>query len=466
MSFILKSVQNALVALEQSHPESAASKRMLIALSGGRDSMVLADALAQVGAPLGWTLEWAHLDHLTRDGASTRDADWVRKQALHQGIPCHLGQLDQSPGQPGGSFEMAAREERLAFLTRVAREQDIPVVALGHHLDDQVETFLINLSRGGGSQGLSGMTTAAPGPLDRGLIWFRPLLSCRRLELQQYAESHGLSHIEDASNQDVSILRNRIRHELRPMLEKGLGRDLAIVLPRSLEILQGEKEFLQQSAREWLSAGDAKRSPFHELHRSLQRWILILQAWKMGAELSFQCIEHLRERPGVDWTLPGGRRIRCQVSGLLEWAPPAPVSGRIGSLNTAYSILPACGHLEQGGFRLEWEVQSIGPGQVAPSHEEGTVWLDVRLLQEELRFRVRQAGDRYRPIGWSTPQRLKKALAARRFPREQRQKMLVLEGKERGIVWGCGLPPSDLAKVPADATQALILRCFRDHSLG
>lgn len=230
-----------LAAMADAVPESRRA-RYLVGVSGGRDSVVMLHGLNTLGFR---NLVVCHLDHGMRGSASDGDREFVERLAQRLGLECETETvcLETVASESGVSLETAGRIERHAFFASVARRRRCPRVFLGHHGDDQVETFLFNLFRGSGPAGLAGMR---PHTELEGLILLRPLLGVSRAEIQEYAERRRIKYREDASNTDPRHTRNRIRHEVIPLLESVFGRDVRRSLRRTAEILRAEEDWIAE----------------------------------------------------------------------------------------------------------------------------------------------------------------------------------------------------------------------------
>ena len=217
-----------------------------MAVSGGPDSMALLHALYALRDELGLHLAVAHLDHCLRGESSRRDAEFVTAQARRLGLALRLGRTDVRAlrREVGGSIEMAARRARYDFLARVAAELEADAVAVGHTADDQVETIIIGLLRGGGLRALRGIPPERPIARGSGTRVIRPLLRVWRAELMDFLAEHGIGYRTDESNADTTFLRNWVRHELLPLLEARWGRAVRERLRR-----------LAEDAAEWTRAG-------------------------------------------------------------------------------------------------------------------------------------------------------------------------------------------------------------------
>src|SRR5580704_10504901 len=198
---------------------------ILVGLSGGADSVALTCALLDLRKRLGFRLVAAHLNHRIRRDESDRDEEFVRSMCARLGIELFVERaagLDVSIST--ANLEERARDARREFLLRVADRVQADFVALGHHRDDQAETVLMRLMRGAGAAGMAAMAERGPAKI------IRPMLSLSRAEIREYLDARAIPFVEDSSNSSRDILRNRIRSELLPMLERdyapGLGRRL------------------------------------------------------------------------------------------------------------------------------------------------------------------------------------------------------------------------------------------------
>lgn len=220
--------------------------RLLVGCSGGCDSTVLLDLLQRLAPAHALELAVAHLHHGWRGMAADQDAAHVEAMAADRGLPAFTGREDVA--REGGSLEAAGRRARLAFFEKVAAGWAADAVALGHTLDDQVETVLLNLARGAGRRGLRGMR---PRSGVGELLLLRPLLGVRRAEVRRYARERGLSWREDASNADLSLSRNRLRRRVLPELET-VHPGAAANIARAAELLRDEEEWLEAEAERLL----------------------------------------------------------------------------------------------------------------------------------------------------------------------------------------------------------------------
>jgi tRNA(Ile)-lysidine synthase len=230
-------------------------KGIVVAVSGGADSVTLLRALGEVFAG---RLVVAHFNHGLRGAESDADAAFVADLAAKFQLPCRLESRDSQTEAHGRNLESAARDARYIWLANVARTENAPVVATGHTADDQAETVLFHLMRGTGLTGLRGI--ARRRPLGDGAEVVRPLLDVSRSQVEGYLKSIGQAWRDDSSNVDRRFTRNRLRHDLLPQLAREYN-------PRVSEALAR----LAREARAWRGAqlrGIARRLRLAELSRA------------------------------------------------------------------------------------------------------------------------------------------------------------------------------------------------------
>ncbi|MDF1861766.1 MAG: tRNA lysidine(34) synthetase TilS [Verrucomicrobiales bacterium] len=219
----------------------------IIAVSGGRDSMVLLHALHTAGFK---ELAVCHVNHGLRGEVSQRDEEFVREVADELGRPCFVDRVDVSSFARTSkqSIEAAARELRYRALTGFAAKLGTRKILLGHHSDDQVETVLINFFRGSGTRGLSGMQVVSNRKIE-GSEWqlIRPFLPLPRAVIDQYVEEGKIPFREDASNREDFALRNRIRKRLVPILEEVFERDVRPSVLRTAELSRRMEEWAREA---------------------------------------------------------------------------------------------------------------------------------------------------------------------------------------------------------------------------
>jgi len=297
-------------------PEFPPSQRYLIGVSGGRDSVALLHLLVELGYK---RLIVCHFNHQLRGRSSDADARFVEKLAANYNRKI-VGQTGKRTARPTTrtedidfeldsadvrvlakkkklSIETAAREARYSFFAKVAERRRCRTIFLAHHADDLVETFLINLLRGAGLTGLSAIrevSTRHIGAVDLTIV--RPLLSVWRSEIDRYVRAHRLKFREDASNKNLSPLRNRIRHRVVPYLEKTLGRNIRQNIWRTATIAADEENWIDNQVRvspnrdDHLSVKELRILPIALQRRTILKW---LRAQNISG-IGFDAIERVR----------------------------------------------------------------------------------------------------------------------------------------------------------------------------
>ncbi|MDY3548708.1 tRNA lysidine(34) synthetase TilS [Riemerella anatipestifer] len=208
--------------------------QFLLAVSGGADSMVLAQLMKQADTKI----EIAHINYKLRGEDSDKDAALVQEFCEKHHIPFHCYIVSDKDQKPSGSIQLWARELRYQFFRNIMKTRNLSYLVTAHHLNDQLETFIINLSRGSGIKGLAGI------PNNENEI-LRPLLDFSKEEIYHFAEAHSVAFREDKSNQKQDYLRNKIRHSVVPKLEE-INPDFLDNFRKSIDFLSEAKHFINQ----------------------------------------------------------------------------------------------------------------------------------------------------------------------------------------------------------------------------
>jgi len=274
--------------------------RYLIAVSGGRDSVALLHWLGRLGYE---RLVVCHLNHRLRGRSSDADARFVKKlvERYNRGLAGRIqfalasANVRTLANKQKISIETAAREARYAFFAETARRRNCSTIFVAHHADDLVETFLMNLFRGAGSAGLAAIRETSTRRIDSvDLTIVRPFLSVWRKEIDDYVREHRLRFREDATNKNLTPLRNRIRHRIVPYLEKMLGRNIRQNIWRTAMIAAEEERWIKNELQDSTDA-DLSVVKLRALPVALQRRLLLkwLRAQNIS-DVGFDAIERVR----------------------------------------------------------------------------------------------------------------------------------------------------------------------------
>lgn len=419
-------------------------QRVLVAFSGGADSTALLHLFTRLRESWSLDITAAHLNHALRGEQSDADESHCRQVCTEWRVPffSRKVEVEQQARQRRLSIEVAAREARYAFLHEVADAIEADAIALGHTRDDQVETVLLNLTRGTGTAGLAGM------PVRRGRI-VRPLLQTSRQQIRAYCALHGLRFVEDVSNLDPRYSRNRIRHRVLP--------EMRCINPRADEAIERLARVLREEEN-WWQGYLQNMEPEFTLHRTESEWYLSLdwlvgqpeavqrrviryavqQLSPNGRELEFEQVERLREamrtrsRAGV--TLHGGQLHVAVSQRTLKvwWKRDVP--------SVAYEMvvqIPGETPIPPAGVTLFAEY-SVLPDAHLWRQDNWEVWCDASQISGQLVARSWRRGDRVQPAGMLGHRKLSDIFVDRKVPIHLRQRVPVVCDDE-GIVWVVGL---------------------------
>ena len=430
---------------------------VLIAVSGGVDSMVLLHALHALAPQHGWRLVVAHFNHKLRGAASDADARFVARAAQRLGLRCVVehGEVTTFARAQGWSTEMAARELRHEFLARTARKLGLGLVALAHHADDQVELFFLRLLRGAGS-GLAGMKWQSPSPADQAVMLLRPLLNQPKTALLSFAREQKIRFREDASNASVDILRNRVRRELLPLLRRRFQSGLDRIVLRAMDILGAESDFAHDTARAWRRKD--RRMAFLRLPVAVQRQCLCQELLRLGFSPDFELVEQLRLRPGVKHSVAEGWLVREREMGAVAFeraTKPAPSQNRL-----TVAIAAGRGRANMAGVEVSWRVARHKSG-TAVQRAKARERFDADAVGPNVALRHWHPGDRFQPIGMARAVKLQDLFTNAKVPASERRRRLLAETADGRIFWVEGLRIAEPFKLTATTRKELIWRWRR-----
>ncbi|BAT56194.1 PP-loop [Nostoc sp. NIES-3756] len=259
-------------------------QRLLIAVSGGQDSLCLMKLLLDLQPKWKWELGLAHCDHRWRDD-SQANAEHVKKIAEYWGVSFYLETASKAVNS-----EAMARDWRYQALSAIAQAHNYKYIVTGHTASDRAETLLYNLMRGTGADGLQALTWQRP--LTENILLVRPLLEITRKQTEQFCQEFQLPIWEDSTNQDLKYARNRIRQELIPYLQGNFNPQAELAIAQTAELLQAEVEYLEQQAQqlkeeamEWgVGSGGSLRSRSVSETDAPRTTALTNQEWGVGGD--------------------------------------------------------------------------------------------------------------------------------------------------------------------------------------
>ena len=446
--------------------------RVLVAVSGGPDSVALVHLLLELQAAGDLTVAGlAHFNHQLRGVDADEDEAFCRAMATNLGVAFDVDRAGVAAAArlAGRSIEDVARELRYAFFERVADARGAGAIAVGHSLDDQAETFLLRLIRGAGSRGFASI-------LPRAGRVIRPLIEIARGDLRAYAADRALPFRTDATNDDLGIPRNRVRHELIPYLEREFSPGISRVLAREAALAREDEDRLQHEAIDFARSIVLSRTGgnteldaarLRSLHPALAARVA-RAALSSGAPARFIGFDHVAallelaggsEGDAVD--LPGQRAVR--QGGVIVLGPPSPRRRDAGEANSFRVSLSIPGEvtLDKQGWRVSAErldsLAAGGPGLARAAQ----VVVAADPLALPLAIRSRRRGDRFCPLGLGHRKKLQDFLVDRKIPRETRDSLpLVVDGRDR-IVWVVGESVAEDFRVTEPSRGVILLKARR-----
>jgi len=505
-----KSLEQQVLGFIQRH-QLISGEKLVVAVSGGPDSVCLVHILAKLQRELRIGLHVAHLNHQLRGIESEADAKYVSDLSLQLGIPATIERRDVKDYQAKHhlSPEEAAREVRYSFLAEVAKSIGAERVAVGHTIDDHIETILMHLIRGTGTRGLKGLQPFSEWKSKTGsIIIIRPLLETSHQETEDYCQSHKLKPRIDASNISLSPLRNRIRHQLLPLL-KGYNPGIAQALLRTARIASNDIDFLDKEvaqlwdevAQEQPNAIALDKKRFGSLPPTLKRYLLRAAAERLLGSAKDIEMRHIEEMmPALDkaagkrLNLPGGLIFSIEYDRYLLTLDRTALSPLPRLEGEAQLKIP--GETKLPGWHIETTVIKGKPeGANAPSEtttplplvkgkgtkrvprkiedfsgclkgmglikDNFTAYLDLDKTGNKLVVRSQRAGDRFQPLGLDQPKKVNEFMIDAKIPRTWRQRIPIVCSPEH-IIWVVGWRIDERVKVSEDTKQVLCLK-FERH---
>lgn len=441
---------------------------VLVAVSGGADSLCLLDVMAQLSPRWDLRLQVIHVDHGLRP-ESGDDAEFVKEVAAYYRVPCKVVRVkvEKGKGREANSPEEAARRARYEAFREAAQELGANRLATGHTADDRVETLLLRLITGAGPEGLRGIPPVRD-------IYIRPLIEVFRREVEAYVRHLPFRPRLDVSNLDLRVPRNRVRHELLPLLERRYNPAVREVLCREADTLYHMVGLVEERAKALEESAVSlqgrevvvDRRLLLEVPVLLQRQVLARALRRAGGEADYHLVEELRRR-----FLEGGENPWLDIG-------PGLVARRVYD-RIVLGPRPAPGELEEveiageGTFRLPgWTLRVAveawdggDPREVVRSPLEAV--LDADRLSFPLKVRGIRPGDRFHPLGAPGTRKLQDFLVDLKVPLERRKDVAVLES-EGEIAWVLGMRIDERFKVTPETRRVARMRLFRDGliSLG
>jgi tRNA(Ile)-lysidine synthase len=437
------------------HGMLAREDRVVVAVSGGADSMALLKALEILSREYGISLVSAHLNHGIRENADPEE-QFVRRFSQDRGIPfeskrVHVPGLQKGAGK---SIEEIGREERIRFLMDAASKYGAQKIALGHHLHDQAETVIMNFLRGSGTQGLKGMSPVRDG------LFIRPLLGIKKKEILAFLEENQVPYMTDPSNDSKVYLRNRIRHELLPELKKQFNPKLEETLGNMSEVMRLENDYLEAVTDKVLESWGVKtkdeeirikRYDLINLHPAIQNRIIktLLKRFNPSGKgigyVHIKAVINLARscKPGGQVILPFRICLRREYDYLCFVRQEKEDSERRGGFCYAVSIP---GEIRMNDLDRIMRFEMVQPPESILSNNPDMVYMDFEKITPPLVVRTIKPGDCIEPLGMAGKKKLKSYFIDSKIPQIKRKHIPLLADGE-SVIWIAGMMLSERVKI-------------------
>jgi tRNA(Ile)-lysidine synthase len=462
------------------------ARGVVVAVSGGPDSVALLDMLARLretaSALLNLKLHIAHLDHKLRGRESAEDAEFVRQLAGRLGFSISIEASDvrAEAERSRKGIEEVAREIRYDFLLRVACETDCDRISTGHTMSDQAETFLMRLARGAGLRGLAAMRPVGPVPIpNASLLLIRPLLSITRADVEDYCRQRRLEFRIDATNQSADYTRSRVRSDVLPAL-RSINPRVVESIARAAQVIAADEDALNQLAAKFLD--EARLNQSREL-AAYRVAALLDQPVGLRRRMLISAINRVRARNGEEITSThiaaverllanrmSGKRIELPC-GLAIWREfDRLVFTRLTDTARAAEageLSVASPQVEAGGLRLILErgqsgcmLKTVIEQAEREKQTTGQDWfiaaLDDEAMPDRLAVRPRRPSESALVAGQQKIKKLKNLMIDHKIPSSRRRFWPVVTTPDDRYIWSPGLPPA-IEFAATDKTRRLAI---------
>lgn len=437
--------------------------RVLVAFSGGMDSVALLLLLQELKETWNLSVAAAHLNHSLREEADA-DEDFCRAFCEERGIPFYARKLDVLSYSKENklSFEMAGRNLRYAFFVEIMDTFGYEKCATAHHLDDQVETVLLNLLRGTGLKGLTGISPRR----DR---YIRPLLPFRKSELEGYLKEQGVSYRHDHTNDEVEYQRNRLRNEVLPYLEAHFQGDIPTGVYRMSKLLLEDLAFIedevQKASEKYLRNTENQvrlSKEVHHLPYAISSRLLMKAVSEVKGNLQNVEEVHIRDLLSLFGKETGKRLdIKEGVQGRNDYGDLLIEMKKVQTEreeNMLHEVLTIPGTYSILGEKIT--LRYIRREEM--KKDKRLRFFNGDLIEGEVILRHKEEGDRMRPFGMNGYRKLKNILIDKKISREDREKLLVFQ-YERDIIYIGHMMISEDYKVKEKTERILEIGIFEEE---
>jgi len=437
--------------------------KVIAAVSGGADSIVLLDLLAKEQEALGLTIIVAHFNHQLRGPESDGDEQFVIQRARHYGFEPYVERANTGDYALHWKLgiQEAARRLRYDFLDKLLVSSGFDRIATAHNADDNAETILLNLFRGAGVQGLSGIPVFRE---DRKII--RPLLFAQRDDIEQYARAEHLAFRTDSSNAKDYYTRNFVRHNIVPPVKKEVNPNLVLTLSRTADLFRELEAFLTYTARQNFELLIAKKTD-DELHLSisrlrsnptlLQQYIIMLAADLCARRRldydQVNAILDLTDGLTGSWVAISKEYLVFRDRECLVIRKTDPVS--------EFKVTIQPNH-RYDFERFHFASEEVDPRTIRIGADTNAEFIDADALKtSELVLRSWSDGDSFVPLGMKARKKISDFFVDAKIPIYEKHTIPILETKDGQVVWVCGQRIDDRFKITDDTTRVMKLEFSR-----
>jgi tRNA(Ile)-lysidine synthase len=436
-------------------------ERVVVALSGGPDSTALLTVLAPIAQELDLSLIIAHFNHGLRGTESDEDEKFSRDLSEKMGLAFVSGKMDQIKRKKDISPEDFYRRQRYDFLNKISEDCQAQKIALGHNLQDQAETVLLNILRGSGLEGLKGFLPMRDGK------FIRPLIEISRLEIISFLNEAGIPYRQDSSNKNKIYLRNQIRSELIPYLKEKFNPKIEENLAQMAEILRSEDEFIRQHVALALKSSVIERqqdrillkiADINKLHPAI-RWRLfktLLESFS-PAKNGFSFI-HIKSLDNLAQKCESGKIIvlPLKIEARREYDNLILERKKVCSKQMKYEYtmnIPDSLYIKERKLTVRSELTTKENVDFRGKNE---VYLDLDKLQQPLILRNRRDGDWFQPLGMQGRQKIKTFFIDHKISRCERNEIILLVDR-LSVIWIENMHLNDRVKITAETKNVLKL---------
>jgi tRNA(Ile)-lysidine synthase len=436
---------------------------VLAAVSGGADSVAMLHMLSTLKERLKIQLSIAHMDHGIRGEAARREGSFVQELAGRFGLACVAEARDvpAHKGASGLSLQEAAREVRYGFYRDAMAATGANKLALGHHADDQAETVIMRLIRGASLKGLAGIPACRDGYI------IRPLIGVERREIEAWLNERGIAFVPDTSAGEQHYLRNKIRHQLLPLLREEYNSGIVATLGRTADLVRQDEQALEALVEDMVHSQIETRQDEHTIAiaalqdagpdlygRCVRRIIAGLKGdTRELTEKHIAAVIRLIEKSGPSRTvqLPGPWCVRRHYGALVF----ARRRKALTSFNYTSDEMPACISIAELGVRLLFELVPIADSRPVFNNADKLVaYIAADTALDPVTVRSWQPGDVFYPLGAPGSKKLKDLFSDLKIPPPERRRVPVLLFGDR-IAWVCGVRLDERFKVLPGKPSAL-----------